>query len=475
MATQSKLSPIDPDAIKAVRNAKLPRRPFWTAMFRLILQHTFTSGVAVALAPFVIIKNIFPFLRAHPLWSFKTGTMVELTRIFIYCMGVIRFCPVPNKENGWRETSIFAPILQLLTFSSAGGAIIADKKTQQRLKIKAKRLDRVWFNPPPVDMLRGIISVRVPNKEDQVVRSPRYHGRPLIAPEWAKSRCKAYWYMRSAGVIPPQPSDTEARRRPVLLYIHGGAGVSFQAGDMFMGDCLAKNLARTAGIDVFTVDYDLAPYARYPTTCLQALGAWLYLVRDLRYDPSQVYIGGDSYGAFSTLTLNRWMRDVLPLLDQTEFGGKPVATPGLILLSPWLHNDDEGQLFPSRKNNTKYDIINLNYGKWGTDGLGTGPKYIKTLPLPTSDPWLSLINMDQVEIAELPPLFVGNGGAETLLDEGKTLVEKARKAGVHAEHVVAPGQAHDFYTAPSEVPVAKGHYRRMKLWIAEVEAKKAKA
>ena len=471
---QSKLSPIDPDAIKAVRDAKLPQRPFWTSMLRLLLQHTFTTGVTLAFAPLVIFKNLFPFLRTHPLWSFQSATMVELTRILIYCMTAIRFSPLASKENGWRETSLFAPGLQLLSFSSLGSSIFADKKIQQRLKIQAKRLDRVWFNPPPPDMLRGILSVRVPNKETQLVHSPLYHGLPLIAPEWAKARCKGYWYMRSTGLIPPLPSDTEPRTRPVLLYIHGGAGVSFHAGDIFMGDCLAKNLARTAGIDVFTVDYDLAPYARYPTVCLQTLGAWLYLVRTLHYDPSQIYIGGDSYGSLATLVLNRWMRDVLPLLEQTEFAGKPVATPGLILLSPWLHMDDEGQIYESRKFNRKYDVIGKHYTNWGTDCLGLGPKYIKTLPLPTSDPWLSVVNMDQTEMADLPSLFVANGGVETLLDEGKTFVENARKAGVFVEHAVAPGEVHDFYALHSQIPAARTHYKRIKQWIADVEAKKGK-
>jgi acetyl esterase/lipase len=268
--------------------------------------------------------------------------------------------------------------------------------------------------------------------------------------------------------------------------------VSFAAGDLFMGETLVKNMARTAGIDIFSVDYDLAPYARYPTTPLQMLGAWIYLTKELRYDPSQIYIGGDSYGAFATMVFNRYMRDVYPLLDVEKSGGKAPPTPGLVLISPWLHNT--GENFASREANVKYDIITMAYANWGIDGLGVGPKYAKQVPIPPNNPWISPVEMSVEEMAELPPLFVTNGGIETLLDEGKLLVEKARKAGVSVEHLIEvslhccrfgssimltnpsrslqPGQTHDYGTSPAEVAVAKKAYRRMKTWFNNIEAKR---
>ncbi|KDN53605.1 alpha/beta-hydrolase [Tilletiaria anomala UBC 951] len=471
MASESKLSELDLLAVAAARNARIPRRHFWLPLLRLILQHAFTTPVVLTTAPFIILKNIFPFLRRHPLWSFKVGVFTELVRIAIICMGLIRFSPIPNKENGWRETSRLAPLLQAISFSSAGVSIMADNKTQQRLKIKAKRLDRVWFNPPPPEMLRGILSVNVPNKVDQVVSSPRYVGRPLIQPYWAKARCRAFWYMRSPGIMPPNPGDNEKRKRPVLLYIHGGAGVSFAAGDMFMGDTLAKNLARTANVDILSVDYDLAPYARYPTTVLQTLGAWLYLTRDLGYDSSQVYVGGDSYGGFTTVLFNRWMRDVWSHLPAELTKGQSGKQPGLLLLSPWVTIENED--FASRAVNLKYDIITAAYSNWGTDCLGIGPQYIKSLPISTKDAWLSPVHMEPDEFAELPPLFVHAGGAETLLDEGRMFLDKARQAGVDAEWLVSPGMHHDMGTNPALIPESKVVWRRVKLWLADLEDKKS--
>ncbi len=494
MAVQSKqLSPQDPDAIAAVRRARPPRRPFWIPFIRLLLQHAVTTPIILAAAPLIILKNIFPFLRKHPLWSFKSAVFNELIRLCIICMGLIRFAPIPNKENGWRETSILAPLLQVLSYSSAGSTVMADSKTLTKLKVKAKRLDRVWFDPPPVEYLQGILSVRVPGKEHRLVSSPLYKGRAILPPHWAKARCRAFWYMRKAGLMPPLPSDPQPRTRPVMLYIHGGAGVSFAAGDIFMGETLVKNMARTAEIDILSLDYDLAPHGAYPTTTLQALGAWLYLTKELHYDPSQIYIGGDSYGAFATLAFNRYMRDVYPLVDPEATGGKPPATPGLALYSPWLTQDNDA--FPSRQANVKYDIITMAYANWGLDGLGIGP-WCKSNTFKSNDVWISPVDMSLEEMKELPALFVTNGGIETLLDEGKLFVQKARKAGLTVEHVIEvgidltsssprepadsvsslqPGQTHDFGTNPAEVAAAKKHYRRMKTWIANIEAKRPQA
>lgn len=38
---------------------------------------------------------------------------------------------------------------------------------------------------------------------------------------------------------------------PLSNLLDGGAGVTFSAGDMFMGQCLARNLARDTKTDVF--------------------------------------------------------------------------------------------------------------------------------------------------------------------------------------------------------------------------------
>lgn len=507
MAAQSTLalSPVDPAVYAAVRAAHRPPRKLWLFVFRLLFQYGLTVPAVVISTPFVVLRNILPFLRKHPAWSFKTAVSTTLVRIVITCMGVIRFCPPPRAEDGWMQGnsaagSLVTILMEALTWGSFGSSIWADSKNVPHLRhIHGKRLDRVWVSPPPVNWLRGILTVRDPSQPlyQQICSSPLYRGRPMIEPGFAKRKVKCFWYLSTGSRVPPHPHDHISKRtKPVLLYIHGGAGVSFSAGDAFMGATLAAFLARTADIDVFTVDYDLAPYAKYPTTLAQVFGAWLYLILEVGFEPSQIFIGGDSYGGLSALLFNRYLRDVWPHLEtpsfesllaveptltETETANKaerlaqllgdssvrsPVPTPGLILLSPWLHVSDLGERFPSRRKAIGHDIVTLQYMNWGTDSLEMTHKYIKTNSLPTTDPWVSPCYMEDSELSTLPPLWVGNGGAEALLDEGTELVRRARVAGCDAEHFVQPGMPHDFYSIPFEINNSMVHYRLLQPWLA---------
>lgn len=66
-----------------------------------------------------------------------------------------------------------------------------------------------------------------------------------------------------------------------------------------------------------------------------------------------------------------------------------------------------------------------------------GPKYKDRCSLDLLDPWLSPVYKSLEEIAQLPPMFVGNGGIEVLLDEGKEFVRKARQAKNDVTHVIS--------------------------------------
>lgn len=498
------LAPVGPAVYAAVRDAHRPPRRLWIYLLRLLLQYTVTVPAVVLAVPFVVLRNAVPFLRKHPAWTFKTGVSTTLVRIAIYCMGIIRFAPAPHSETGWLQgdsvlSSILALVFQLLTFRSYGARIWADTKTVPHVRhLGRRRLDEVLVTPPPADWLRGILAIRDPRipLDEQVSFSPLYYGRPMIEPGFAKRRVKCYWYLSRGTKVPP-PHDTTDKRpaKPVLLWCHGGAGVSFSAGDNFMGATLAATLARNADVDVLTVDYDLAPYAKYPTTLLQLFSAWLYLVVDVGYDPSQIFIGGDSYGGFSTLLFNRYLRDVWPLLDPPSaesvslahpaqspqwvaervdkltalLGGgtvrRPPPTPGLVLFSPWLHILDDGTIFRSRATAMKHDIVTMQYMHWGTDALEVTHKHIKSNSLPATSPWLSPFYISAEELAALPAVWLGNGGAESLLDEGTEFVRRARLAGTDVEHHVRPGMPHDFWSIPFEINNAKKDYALLKPWI----------
>ncbi|MDF3071775.1 MAG: hypothetical protein K0R38_7376 [Polyangiaceae bacterium] len=207
----------------------------------------------------------------------------------------------------------------------------------------------------------------------------------------------------------------------VVLFLHGGSYI-FGSIETTHAE-MAAGLALASGVPVVGIDYRLAPEHPYPVALEDALSAFEALVAS-GMDPSRIALAGDSAGGNLALALQLALRQ----------RGTPQARVAL-LISPWL------DLTASRTSCRKADPI--DYGQtWfllqhARDFAGA---------LAPSDPRVSLID---AELAGLAPLLVVVGGAERLFDEGKELVEKARRAGVDAELYVAADMPHN---PPAFVP-----------------------
>ena len=94
----------------------------------------------------------------------------------------------------------------------------------------------------------------------------------------------------------PALGPARRRRRPVVLWIHGGGFLANSAADFRdWGILLAHQ-----GYVVALLDYSLAPETRYPVPVRQGNAALAYLEQHAaRYggDPSRIVLGGDSAGA----------------------------------------------------------------------------------------------------------------------------------------------------------------------------------
>jgi acetyl esterase/lipase len=93
-----------------------------------------------------------------------------------------------------------------------------------------------------------------------------------------------------------RPKEKETDRLPVILWIHGGGFISSSA------DTVADYAIMLAheGYVVASLDYSLAPGAKYPTPVIQGNAALEYLAKHSpRYggDPARIVLGGDSAGA----------------------------------------------------------------------------------------------------------------------------------------------------------------------------------
>ncbi|KAL9941129.1 hypothetical protein V8E36_000617 [Tilletia maclaganii] len=465
---------IDPRVVAAYKKATPPATRKLIPILRMLLFHAYYVPTLLLSIPLWIVKALVPFLRQHPEWPIARSISVSFAKYSLRNFTRFGFQPVAPREGGLRDRAgVLATALELANFSGPGGHVKppAGSVEAQHKQAKGQRHDVSWFDPPPLECLTGVLSIRWGRPGQGYVSSDSYHGAPLVDPHWAKKRVRGLWFMAKDGTYPPQPESTRTPDRPVLLYFHGGAGVTMSPGDIFMGDCLSRNLSKEVGIDIFSVDYNLAPEAPYPIPFLQGLGAWIYLTRVLRYRPDQIYIGGDSFGSFTTLNLARFLRLEFRGLEGEPTQAKGAEVPkGLILLSPQLIMEHD---FPSREKNQGTDIVGLWYADWGRDAQAIGPRFVTTNKLDLSNPWLAPVYLPPTEYAKLPPTFVANGGCEVLLDEGRELVSRARKAGVEVEYYVDPLNVHDYFTLHGELPAAKKTYALIATWLAKVESKPA--
>ena len=102
-----------------------------------------------------------------------------------------------------------------------------------------------------------------------------------------------------------------------------------------MGQTLCRTLSSRLKLDIFSVDYNLAPYAPFPVPIVQALAGYMYLINKYGYRPSQIFVGGDSFGAWITMQLEQYLRcDGKHLTNILDGKANTVSgVPGLLLLS----------------------------------------------------------------------------------------------------------------------------------------------
>lgn len=209
-------------------------------------------------------------------------------------------------------------------------------------------------------------------------------------------------------LVPPGASGDSA-----LIYLHGGAYVMGSVSTH--GDLMAM-LALQSGVQVFAVNYRLAPEHPYPAAIDDAEAVYeALLAKGLA--PRRLVVGGDSAGGGLSLALLLRLR-----------AAKRPMPGGALLISPWV---DLTSASASVDTNAVYDFGDrklLDY--WA--GIYRGST-------PASDPLISPLF---AELHGLPPLCVFAGEVEMLIDQIRALVEKAQAAGVEVDYVCAPDLAH---------------------------------
>ena len=222
----------------------------------------------------------------------------------------------------------------------------------------------------------------------------------------------------------PERAASDARL-PALVYAHGGGWVF---GNLDSHDVLCAQLALDAGIVVVSVDYRLAPEARFP-------GAFDDVVVALKWVSSQgatvgiaadrLAIGGDSAGGNLAAAVSIWARD----------NGGPKLRMQLLA-------------YPVTDAAARTDSYKLFHQGYGLDAPAMEWFFDHYTPDKATRADWRVSPLRAPSLGGLPPALVITAGYDPLRDEGRAYAWRLQKDGTVADLVEFGGMLHGFLSSP---------------------------
>ncbi len=236
-----------------------------------------------------------------------------------------------------------------------------------------------------------------------------------------------------AGDLPVRIYTPEGKGPfPVLVYFHGGGWV---IADKNVYDGGARGLARGAGAVVISVDYRLAPEAKFPAQHEDALATYKWAIENaasLNADPKRIALAGESAGgnlALSTAIAARDQGLTMPLHIVAVYPITQLATDAT----------------PSYVDSADAKPLNKKMMSW----FG---KQVFAKAADKKDPRVSLIDAN---LTGLPPVTLINAQSDPLRSDGDLLMTALQKANVKVEHKLYDGVTHEFFGMAAVVDAAK--------------------
>jgi len=215
----------------------------------------------------------------------------------------------------------------------------------------------------------------------------------------------------------------------MLVYLHGGGWV---IGSLDAYDNLCVELAARAGVVVVSVDYRLAPEAKFPAApddCFAALQWVAERAASLSGDPNRIVIGGDSAGGNLAAVTALRARDA---------GGPALC--GQLLIYPVTKN--AGDPLPSRIENAEGPLLTQQDIDWFLD------HYIYTgNETDALNPDCSPLFAES--FAGLPPALVQTAEFDPLRDEGEAYAKALEEAGNEVKATRYDGAFHGMLCFPT--------------------------
>ncbi|RAO66742.1 uncharacterized protein BHQ10_002754 [Talaromyces amestolkiae] len=230
-------------------------------------------------------------------------------------------------------------------------------------------------------------------------------------------------------------NDSTTALASAILYCHGGG--------MVLGSALSeqKSLATKAfstGVQIFSVDYRLAPEHPHPTLVEDCYAALCWLQANAReqfgIDPARIAVMGDSAGGGIAAGVALLARDrklcpplakqilIYPMLDDRNTIPNPILDPFAFYKTA----------------DNKINWTALLGAQTGTEGVS---------------PYAAPARVESVE--GLPPTYIDLGDLDIFRDEDVKYASKLILANIQTELHLYPGVPHGFENVAPEITITK--------------------
>lgn len=218
---------------------------------------------------------------------------------------------------------------------------------------------------------------------------------------------------------------------PVVVYFHGGGWV---IGSKEVYDGGARGLSKQAQAIVVSVDYRLAPEAKFPASWDDALATYKWAAANaasIKGDPKRMALAGESAGGNLALSTAVAVRDAGLTAPTHVLAVYPVGQTGDLNTKSY---QDSKTAKP----------LNKPMIEWFVDKL-------LAKPTDKTDPRLDIVN---AKLAGLPPVTIINAQIDPLREDGAMMEAALKKAGVKVQRKVYPGVTHEFFGMAAAVKTA---------------------
>jgi acetyl esterase len=220
---------------------------------------------------------------------------------------------------------------------------------------------------------------------------------------------------------------------PALVYIHGGGWVQ---GDLHSADANCRSLTNGGGCVTISVDYRLAPEAKFPKPLADCFAAVQWVADNaasLNIDPDRIAVGGASAGGN--------LAAAVALLARDEGGPRLVHQ---LLIYPATDATCASESYKTN-GGSEYGLGTVAMHWYWAHYLRNEGDYKHPLASP----------LFAEDFSNLPPAMIVTAEYDPLRDEGEEYGRRLQAAGTPADIRRYDGVAHGFVTSAAMIDIGK--------------------